>query len=993
MNVSKPTGSCWRPRRIGEVSRWAEGVFRSRCDPGGDRGFSWRSLSGLLGAWLAVGGVVLATHAADTPSPASLSARAQTHWAFQALPSSIRPPEAVSAKGDSGASGVDRFLEARLHGRGLSLGPPADAATRLRRMALVLTGLPPTPEAIAAFTADHRPEATESWLERFLASPAYGERWAQHWLDAVGYADSNGYFNADTDRPLAYRYRDYVVRSINSDKPFDRWIREQLAGDELAGWKPGDPVTPEIRDLLEATHFLRNGQDGTGESDGNPDEVRVDRYYALEACQQIIGSSLLGLTVQCAKCHDHKFEPFTQRDYYALQSFLAPAFPIDDWVKPNDRVIEAPLPGEQAAWAEAERHWEHGEAMARSELRRWMTEHRPPLKPVWEDAFDSAESLQTQWADTVPGDDLPAGSPPVSLGGSVGPAARVKGGVLQLIDGGGSGDRWLSTRHALSWQPPAVGDWIQVSFDLVALRVDGSGAPAERVGYVLAAHDFADRHATPGGNVLIDGNPNGPTSVHLDYPGADSRSLGSIGGQGYRAGHNYGIRITRLEHDRFELQHRVDGLADGQPLTLSASDLPPGGFAFEFCCGRSFEVDQVRIQASPRVGTPEHEGWSAYERALQARVRDRDRQLAVLQARRLPKPGRIAWVSDVRPQPRPVPLLKRGNPKTPGEPVDPAFPAFLDRGRGSPVALPSSRGSTSGRRSAWAQWLTAPGTPPSALLARVTVNRVWQQCWGVGLVETSDNLGLSGAEPSHRELLDWLAAEFVDSGWSLKHLHRQILRSRAFHQSGAPRSEGLSADPTNRGLWRFPVHRLDAESIRDLMLAASGGLDPKSGGPYVPTPRNAEGEVSVDPAAPGARARSLYLQHRRTQVPTLLANFDAPSVVFNCTRRGRTTMPLQSLSLLNSDFTLQCARDLVARLDRECGLSVPARIRRAFLLTCSREPDAIEMAASEEFLRRQQSIHASLHDSLKDAHPDPSLRAWREFTQSLFTLNDCLYLR
>ena len=923
--------------------------------------------------------------AAEPAVSGSLFTRAQTHWAFQPLSASVPGRGSDLAADESQVSPLDRFVEKHLRSQGLSPSPQADAATRLRRMALVLTGLPPTPEDLQAFVADQRPEATEIGLERLLASPAYGERWAQHWLDSVGYADSNGYFNADSDRPLAYRYRDYVIRSINQDKPFDRWIREQLAGDEVAGWKPGDPVTPEIRELLEATHFLRNGQDGTGESDGNPDEVRVDRYYALEACQQIIGSSLLGLTFQCAKCHDHKFEPITQKDYYALQAFFYPAFPVEDWVKPNDRVIEAPLSGEHEAWLAAERRWETGEAQARAALSRWMAEHQPPQKPLWEDSFDGPGSIGDRWSNTAPGDDQPAGSPPVSIGSSVGPAARVKEGVLQLIEGGGSGDRWLSTRQRFTWQPPLVGDWIQVTFDLVALKTDGQAQDSDRIGYVLATHDFADRGTQSGGNLLIDGHPTGASAVHLDYPGADSKSIGSIGGQGYRAGHNYGVRITRLEKDRFSLQHWVDGMADGKPLTLSASDLPNGGFAFELCCGRGFQVDQVRINTSPRVGTPEHERWLAYEGALKTQVQERDRLLAVLKAQRLPKPGRIAWVSDVRPEARPVPLLKRGNPKTPGEPVEPAFPGFLDRGQKLPAAMPVPHGRTTGRRLAWAHWLTAPGTPQSALLARVTVNRIWQQCWGVGLVETSENLGLSGSPPTHPELLEWLAAEFVNSGWSLKHLHRQILCSRTFQQSSAPRAEAMSVDPANRGLWRFPVHRLDAEGIRDLMIAASGVLDPKSSGPYVPTPRNGEGEVLADESAPGARARSVYLQHRRTQVPTWLANFDAPSLVFNCTRRARTTMPLQSLSLLNSEFTLQRARDLVLRLDRECGASEKSRIQRAFLLVCSREPDASERSASEEFLRHQQSLYA--------AHADSEQRAWRDFAQSLFTLNDCLYLR
>ncbi|MFM7103724.1 MAG: DUF1549 domain-containing protein, partial [Verrucomicrobiota bacterium] len=430
---------------------------------------------------------------ASPPPPQSEAAR--RHWAFQPL---LHPP-AVPSPSRPEANPVDTFVAAQLARHHLVPAPATDRHRLLRRLAFLLTGVPPTPEEIDAFLADPSPQAVERAVERYLASPRFGERWGKGWLDAAGYADSNGYFNADTDRPLAHRYRDYVIRSLNQDKPFDQFLREQIAGDELSGWRPGQPATPEIIEQLTATHFLRNGQDGSGESDGNPDEVRTDRYYALESSLQILGSSLLGVTVQCAKCHDHKFEPISQKDYYALQAFFYPAFPIEDWVKPNDRVIEAPLSGEHEAWLAAERRWENGEAQARAALLRWMTEHQPPLKPLWEDAFEAPGSLGDRWSNSVPGDDLPAGSPPVSIGGSVGPAARVQGGVLQLVEGGGSGDRWLSTRQRFTWQPPLVGDWIQVTFDLVALKTDGQAQDSDRIGYVLATHDFADRGTQSGG--------------------------------------------------------------------------------------------------------------------------------------------------------------------------------------------------------------------------------------------------------------------------------------------------------------------------------------------------------------------------------------------------------------------------------------------------------------------------------------------------------------
>jgi mono/diheme cytochrome c family protein len=243
------------------------------------------------------------------------------HWAFQ-LPTrhaapSVQRQELIRTE-------IDRFIEAALEEDRLSLAPEATRETLIRRVSFDLTGLPPTPAEIDSFLGDPAADGYERIVERYLASPYYGERWGKYWLDAAGYADSNGYFSADSDRPLAYRYRDYVIRSFNGDKPYDRFVREQLAGDELAGFQPDGDVMPHVVELLTATHFLRNAQDGTGESDGNPDEVRIDRYTVLEGTLQITMSSLLGITIQCARCHDHKFEPVAQRDYYSLQAIFFP---------------------------------------------------------------------------------------------------------------------------------------------------------------------------------------------------------------------------------------------------------------------------------------------------------------------------------------------------------------------------------------------------------------------------------------------------------------------------------------------------------------------------------------------------------------------------------------------------------------------------------------------------------------------------------------------
>jgi Protein of unknown function (DUF1553)/Protein of unknown function (DUF1549) len=912
---------------------------------------------------------------------ASLESRAASHWAFRPLQRPTLPPATTP---DSLAP-VDVFVAHRLAEIGLTAGPRADRPALIRRVSFILTGLPPTPEEIRAFIEDSNPGAYGNLVERLLASPHYGERWGQHWLEAAGYADSNGYFNADTDRPLAYRYRDFVLRSLNRDKPFDQFVREQLAGDELAAWQPGQPASPEIIELLEATHYLRNGQDGSGESDGNPDEVRTDRYYALESAEQIIGSSLLGVTLQCAKCHDHKFEPVTQKDYYSLQAFLYPAFHIEQWIKPNDRIVSAPLPGQHEAWKASETLLDAEESATRTAFREWIRTAQPPGRLLFADDFNAGQTLAANWSHTAPGDDQPGGIPPVALDGSTPPAARIRGDALDILEGGGSGDRWISTRQAFDWRPANQGQWIQVTFDLVATRLDRDGTPAERIGYLLALHDFNDNSPVAGGNLLLDGNPGGATQVQVDYPGPDARSRGTIGTTGCQAGHNYGVRITRAGTNQLSLEPLVDGAPDGSPVTLSDEDLPPGGFGFEYCCGRSFTVDRVAIEASDDANPAWVERQSAFAKELRLRKEALERATAAVKTRRQPEPGRIAWMSDVSAEAPAVPLLKRGNHKTPGETVDADVPTFLKTatlGAVTPAITKTSR--TTGRRLALARWLTLPDSPQSALLARVTVNRVWQQYFGTGIAATPDNLGLSGALPSNPELLEWLAAAFADSGWSLKSLHRAILHSATFQQSASPRPEGIARDPSNLRLWRYPLHRLDAEAIRDAMLAVSDQLGTKASGPYVPTPRRADGEVVPDEKHPEAHSRSVFLQHRRTQVPTFAATFDAPSLVFNCTRRATTTMPLQSLSLLNSEFTVRRGQDLAQRIGRECGTDVEGGIRRGFLLTCGREPDRAELDATLKFLARQRAAYAG--------RPDAESLAWADLAQSLFGLNAFLYL-
>lgn len=917
----------------------------------------------------------------------NLSLAEQAHWAFQ----TIQAPNIPSVENPDGlVNEVDHFLQAARETTSILANSEADRRTLIRRACMDLVGRPPTIEETSTFLNDDSPEAYTRMIDRYLASPQYGVRWGKYWLDVVGYADSNGYFSADSDRPLAYRYRDYVVHSFNQDKSFDRFVVEQIAGDELADFHPDRPATSQSIELLEATHFLRNGQDGSGESDGNPDEVRADRFYALESAMQISASALLGLTIQCAKCHDHKFEPISQRDYYRWQAIFYPTFHIERWVKPNDRFIFAPLAHEQQRWEGKTREADERVAQLRQELARWQAVNRVRGEILFEDRFESQEVvLSERWSNTAPGDDSPGGKvavkldgreSPSSLSGIVieGPSARIKNGQLQIVEKGTIGDSWISTRNSFDWTPDQIGESIQATFDLVDNKLESKGNAASRIGYFIALHDFNDNSSTAGGNLLIDGNPQSSTALHLDYPGPDSRALGSLGTTGYVTGQNYGIRVTNRGEGKYRLEQLVNSFPDEQPIDVNASDLPDGGFGFEYCCGRSFVVDNVLIERLPaqRSEGSQLAEWKLKRDELSKAVA-RQKEIAA------ERPGKIAWAGDMANELPEVHLLERGNYASLGVVVQPGTLSVLDdKNRPFEVASEQRQERSTGRRLAWATWLTRPGTPAASLLARVQVNRLWQLHFGTGIVATSENLGLSGAPPSHCELLDWLAHKLTESQWSIKTLHRILLNSAAYRRSSLFSQAAHAVDPDNRYLWRYQPRRLDAEAIRDSLLAVSGELNSKMGGPYVPTKRNDAGEVVASDESGGLR-RSLYLYQRRTQVASFLTVFDAPSIVFNSTRRNTSTMPLQSLTLMNSAFVIQRAQDVANRV-RLLESDESRRLETVFQLLYTRLPSREEATELMEFLERQTQYYAE--------SGDPRQRAWIDLCQGLLASSEFLYV-
>ncbi|MFM7922091.1 MAG: DUF1553 domain-containing protein, partial [Planctomycetaceae bacterium] len=538
-------------------------------------------------------------------------------------------------------------------------------------------------------------------------------------------------------------------------------------------------------------------------------------------------------------CHDHKYDPITQKEYYQLQAVFFPAFNPQDWINPKDRVIFAYLPGEKEQWEAQESRLKQQLAQLKDDYVTWVNANREPAEVLFAEAF--REGWESRWSATAPGDDKPSAA--IAINGGEPNAARVQQETLQVV--AGSGEAWFSTTQAFDWTPDENGDWIQATFDLVDNKV--SGGPAERIGYNIAVHDFDDSGSPDGGNILIDGNPTTATTIYRDYPGGDQKAIGSIGLQGYVPGRNYGVRVTNIGESKYRLEHFVDGLPDGATLDVAAADLPAGGFSFFYCVNRSFVIDNVRIErntASKNVPVD----VIALRKALEERRTEYEKKRKELESQRTPEPGRpIAWVSDKSARPPIVPFLTRGLYHLRDGDVPPGALAALSE-PGEEYVLPtiSPGATTTGRRTAFADWVLRPNSRASALMARVHVNRVWRQYFGRGIVATTDNLGIGGSPPSHPELLEELAAGFVADGWSQKSLHRRIVTSAVYRQSSAPRPDGLARDSDNRLWWRWPVRRLEAEVVRDSMLAVAGQLDPQQYGPYVPTKQTAIGEVVAE---------------------------------------------------------------------------------------------------------------------------------------------------
>ncbi len=903
------------------------------------------------------------------------------HWSF--IPPE-RPPLPDVARGDWPRNGVDRFVLARLEAEGLAPSPQATRERLIRRLSFDLTGLPPTLDEIDAFVADQAADAYEKLVDRLLASPRFGERMAVDWLDVARYADTYGY-QADRYRAM-WLWRDWVVKAFNANLPYDRFVTWQLAGDLLPN---------PTREMVLATAFNRHHRQ-TNEGGSIEEEWRIE--YVNDRTVTY-GSAFLGLTLDCSRCHDHKFDPITQKDFYSLSAFFNS---IDESGLYSHFTDAVPTP---TLWlADVDRQKALDEASARVKAAEAdaarIAEERAPAFETWLAGLDRSKPPTVELAGRVgdfPFDALADGKSPDRRDGArpattVESPTLVEGRVGKALRLDGENGVVLPLGNFDRFQPFSLALWIKtpdVKDRAVILRRSMAWTDAGSRGYELMIEDGRLAagliHFWPGNAIGVRAKEPLPidewTHVVFSYDGS-SRASG------------------------------VSLYVDGKPAALDVvrdclTKTITGGGADDLAVGHRFrdrgfkdgEVDELQVfdrALTPVEAAQLHDGTTLTDRLTTdpAKLADADREalrtyyladrdepyraaLAKLREARkrhadLAEPVEEIMVMKEMAEPRPTFLLKRGAYDAHGEQVSAATPPSV---MPFPPDLPHNR-------LGLARWTVDPKNP---LTARVTVNRWWQSLFGRGLVSTPYDFGAQGEQPSHPELLDWLARELVDSGWDVKRTWRLIVESAAYRQTSDATAELEARDSDNVLLARGPRERLTAEMLRDDALAAAGLLVGTMGGPPVKPyqPAGLWEEKSNVPfvrdVGPGSHRRSLYTYWKRTSPPPAMLTFDAPSREFCVVRRQPTATPLQALVLLNDPQYVEAARGVAVRAFHEAGPTVRDRVAFVFRLLTARRADATEIDVLEALYREQYDEFASGRAraddllSVGDAPRDPSL--------------------
>lgn len=879
---------------------------------------------------------------------------AQTHWAYRPVTKAAVP---------AGASHpIDAFIRAKLAEQGLSPAPEADPRTLIRRLCFDLLGLPPTPEEVAPFErawALDRESSIRQLVDRLLASPHYGERWARHWLDIAHYADTHG-FERDQLRPNAWRYRDYVIAALNADKPYNQFLREQIAGDVLAADSKLKTPNPE---LSAATGFLAAGPwDFVGQVETRSDILkRAARADDLDDMVTQVLAGTMGVTINCARCHDHKLDPISQREYYGLWAVFA-------GVKRGDRELD-PV------------------ATARREAERQRTQAR--LREV------------TAELGRLTGEGLDLAD---MVGGGNGRGTGTKGAGLNLRTGNVAREK-LGYHQDIQPNRLQKPEWAGVTAPKFVqwLFVPDGKSP------VPVAHQVTVSNLPPTSGHAWDAIRNGPLNAQVStrLGGVDYAADGhSILGLHANAGITFDLAEIRKASGFAKLRLTAQvGFGAGPTAAATRAD-------FSVFAGKEllFQKLKLRKDESARVDVPLPDAaatltliatdggdgishdllflgdarlapdlaaqpLAAADRARVEALRVEEKHLTAALAVKA-EGEKVYAVTNI--EPATVKVLKRGNPEEPQEEVAPGVLACV------PLAPPdfTRAQSEGGRRLALAEWIVHPANP---LTRRVLVNRLWHHHFGVGLVDTPSDFGKGGGTPSHPELLDWLAEEFLARGWSLKAMHRLICTSAAYRQSSvisnqysvasggstsAPKSaasplnsehwklntaSAQRLDASNRLLWRQNPRRLDAESTRDAVLAVSGKLNLAAGGPgwrdFKYTEAYAPIYQYITADTPELWRRSIYRFVVRTTPHQFLTTLDCPNPANLTPARTATTTALQALTLSNNEFMLQQARHFAARVEREAGSDAAAQVNLAFRLAFVRPPTRDELAGAQQLVR------------------------------------------
>ncbi|HWB13861.1 MAG TPA: DUF1553 domain-containing protein [Pirellulales bacterium] len=778
----------------------------------------------------------------------------RSHWSFQKL---ARPPVPVTDADAFSHNPIDAFVLARLRENGLEPSQQADRRTLIRRVYFDVIGLPPAPDEIDEFIRDTDPAAYERLIDRLLASPHFGERWARHWLDVVRFAESHG-FEMNQPRPNAWPYRDYVIRSLNEDKPYDRFIVEQLAGDALG--------------VDEATGFLVGGPWDQVKS---PDPVLTAQQRADELHDMVstTGSAFLGLTVGCARCHGHKFDPISQADYHAIKAALA-------GVTHGERTVRAADSAEREAQL--------------ADLRQEL------------------QAVESRLADLRL-------RPPVGPGANVDYFTPV---VARFV------------RFSVS-QTDAGGQPCLDELEVFSGGPNGRNVALARAGAKVKVSSTLPGYAIHQPTHLNDGRYGNDWSWISNEPGKGMVELELA----------EPVEIERVvwSRDRSAQPQFVDRLATAYEIAVSLD-----GIGWQTVASSADRLDFGQkadpgvINSSKRLSADE----LTEALRLQERRKQIEGQIAAADA------GQKAYAGVFMAPPKTF-RLHRGDPMQPKEEVP---PGGLSRFGGPqlPADLPEQE-----RRLALARWIASA---ENGLTSRVIVNRLWQHHFGQGIVNTPSDFGVNGGKPSHAELLDWLASELIGpttpgvSPWSLKHIHRLILLSSTYRQSGQATAAGLEKDAQCRLLWRYPPRRLEAEAIRDSILAVCGTLDRAMGGPgfdlFEPNGNYVKVYAPKRDFGPDTFRRMVYQAKPRMQLDDTFGAFDCPDAGQIAPKRMASTTPLQAFNLLNSPFLLQQAGYLAARLQADAGGDVGRQIQRAFLLAFGRDPRADETAAAVALIRQ-----------------------------------------